>query len=96
MSIAAEARQEGHASIDKTARYAMILGELRGKQLTAREIAYNLGFRDLNAVKPRLTELAKAGRVVRAGKRKDTVTGVTVSVYEVAGNREPPCSKTGT
>lgn len=83
MSIAEDARREGHAAVDKTARYAMILGELRGKHLTARELAYNLGFSDLNAVKPRLTELCKGGKVKRIGTRKDGVTHVSVSVYEV-------------
>lgn len=83
MSIAKETRREGHASVDKAARYALILGVLRGREMTAREIAYALGFRDLNAVKPRLTELCKGGRVQRTGKKKDCVTGVRVSVYEV-------------
>ena len=53
------------------------------EQMTARQIAYELGFSDLNAVKPRLTELRKAGRVKAVGKQKDPLTGVSVAVYEV-------------
>lgn len=82
--ITDETRREGHASVDKAARYAMILGALRGRTMTAREIAYDLGFSDLNAVKPRLTELRQKGRVHVVGKKLDSVTGVHVAVYEVS------------
>ena len=78
MSITEETRREGHEAIDKAKRQAMILGCLHGRQ-----IAYELGFSDLNAVKPRLTELRKAGRVKAVGKQKDPLTGVSVAVYEV-------------
>lgn len=83
MSITQETRRESHARVNKTARYALILGVLRGKQMTAREIAYKLGFSDLNAVKPRLTELHQRGRVQVTGKRVDGVTKKKVAVYEV-------------
>lgn len=88
MSITEETRREGHASVDKTARYALILGVLRGRQMTAREIARVLGFTDLNAVKPRLTELKRSGAVAVTGKRKDKVTGVHVAVYAVKEENE--------
>lgn len=83
MGITQETRRESHAHVNKTARYALILGVLRGKQMTAREIAYKLGFTDLNAVKPRLTELCQRGRVEVTGKRVDGVTKKKVAVYEV-------------
>lgn len=88
MSITEETRREGHAGVDKAARYAMILGVLRGREMTAREIAYELGFSDLNAVKPRLTELKRSGRVAVVCKRKDQVTDVNVAVYAVKGENE--------
>lgn len=74
MSITEETRREGHEAIDKAKRQAMILGCLHGRKMTARQIAYELGFSDLNAVKPRLTELRKAGRVKAVGKQKDPLT----------------------
>lgn len=83
MGITQETRRESYEQINPTARYALILGVLRGKQMTAREIAYKLGFSDLNAVKPRLTELHQRGRVKVSGKRVDDVTKKKVAVYEV-------------
>lgn len=40
MSITEETRREGHAAVDKAKRQAMILGCLHGRQMTARQIAY--------------------------------------------------------
>ena len=48
---------------------------------TARQIAYKLGFSDLNAVKPRLTELRKAGKIKAIGKAYDETTQRNVTVY---------------
>lgn len=62
-------------------RIAIILKAMEGAEMTAREIAYKLGFSDLNAVKPRLTELTQEGVVEVVGKRFDTLTGRRVSVY---------------
>lgn len=75
MSITEETRREGHAAVDKAKRQAMILGCLHGRQMTARQIAYELGFSDLNAVKPRLTELRKAGRVKGGGQTERPAHG---------------------
>lgn len=88
MSITEETRREGHTSVNKAARYALIIGVLRGHDMTAREIAEKLGFTDLNAVKPRLTELKRSGAIAVTGKRKDKVTGVHVAVYAVKEGNE--------
>jgi len=45
-------------------------------------LTYKLGFQEPNATRPRLTELEDDGRVRVIGKRKCTVTGRNVSVYE--------------
>ena len=50
---------------------------------TSREIAYGLGFSDLNAVKPRLTELKARGRVEVVGAKVDMVTERRVSVWAI-------------
>ena len=51
------------------------------KPMTAREIAYKLKFSDLNAVKPRLTEMKARGTVEVIGKAYDALTERNVSVY---------------
>lgn len=56
------------------------LGE---KAMTAREIAYSLGYTERNAVAPRLTEMMKRGEVFVAGRVKDNITGKSVAVYRL-------------
>ena len=49
--------------------------------MTAREIAYELGFLERNATAPRLSEMQDNGVVEIVGKKIDRVTKKTVSVY---------------
>ena len=84
MSITEETRLESYISTPTSERKQMILTILGDKQMTARMIAYALGFRDLNAVKPRLTELKKEGRVVVVGKAYDEMTDRRVAVFQKA------------
>lgn len=84
MSITEETRLESYISTPTSERKQMILKILGDKQMTARMIAYALGFRDLNAVKPRLTELKKEGRVVVVGKAYDETTERRVAVFQKA------------
>ena len=64
-----------------------------GEEMTAREIADVLGFTDLNAVKPRLTELKAEGVIEATRKAWDIVTGRNVAVYKrkdpVAAGSDP-------
>ena len=76
-----ETRLESFILTDKPKRRAEILSALT-KPMTARQIAYKLGYRDLNAVKPRLTELMRDNKVKAVDKVKDDLTGRTVAVYE--------------
>ena len=78
-----ETRGESIASVSRIKRGQMILDALGGTEMTAREIAYKLGFSDLNAVKPRLTEMRDAGIVEACGKKKDEVTNRKVAVWRV-------------
>lgn len=64
-----------------TARQRQILYTLGNREMTARQLCYEMGFSDLNAVKPRLTEMKAQGRVQAVGKTKDEVTGKTVAVW---------------
>ncbi|MCP4648879.1 MAG: hypothetical protein GY853_02190 [PVC group bacterium] len=51
--------------------------------LTAYEIAGNLGKRDPNYVRPRITELTKSGFIRSYNKRKCRITGKTVYTWGV-------------
>ena len=83
--ITLECRQESHKKTDKQTRYNEILNVLHiaCNPLTARQIAYRLDYKDLNAVKPRLTELVSMKKVKVAGKEFDKLTQRNVSTYEV-------------
>ena len=84
MSITEETRLESYIATPTSERKQMILTVLGDRQMTARMIAYALGFRDLNAVKPRLTELKKEGRVKVVGKAYDKLTQRSVAVFQKA------------
>lgn len=51
--------------------------------LTDREIMKRLGFTDMNAVRPRITELIDRGIVEECGDVKDSVTGMTVRLVRL-------------
>lgn len=68
-------------------RARLILDDLRQHgPATAREIKERMGFSDMNAVRPRLTEMVKAvpPLVVEQGSKQDAATGVPVTVYAAA------------
>ena len=79
MSVTQETRREAYRN--RPTRNAVILDALGREELTAREIAYRLGFTDLNAVKPRLTEMKEAGILIADKKTLDTVTGRKVALW---------------
>ena len=78
--ITSDCRAESLKKLDKRSRAVNILGVLT-EPMTARDVAYKLGYSNLNAVKPRLTELRDAGIVEVVGKKKDPVTDRTVSIF---------------
>ena len=79
-TISKECQLESFKKLDNAKRCRMILSQL-DKPRTAREIAYRLGFSDLNAVKPRLSEMKARGTVEVTEKEKDSITSRNVSVY---------------
>lgn len=84
MDICKQTRRESFKTLKPNARYKQILDVLKnGEELTAREIMQRLNYTDTNTVKPRLTELRMMNMVKVIGKRKCTVTGVTVAVYKI-------------
>lgn len=78
-----ETRLESFLRTDRGTRQQMILSAWEGP-MTAREIARKLGFSDLNAVKPRITELAQSGELIEAGKKWDQLTDRTVTCWRLA------------
>lgn len=64
-----------------TARQSQILYTLGNRKMTARQLAYEMGFKDLNAVKPRLTEMKKSGLVIATETAYDQLTGKNVALW---------------
>lgn len=87
MEITKETRLEGYLS-RPVKRCSEILKFMGDRELTARQIAYGLGYRDLNAAKPRLSEMKEAGVIEVVGKTQDSVTKRNVAVYRAAGKEE--------
>ncbi len=79
--ITHETRLESYIMTDTNTRQIDILTAL-SEPMTARQIAYKLGYSDLNAVKPRITELIKNDKIKAIGKIKDGSTGRTVALYK--------------
>lgn len=79
--VTKETRRESYIRRPVT-RANEILKALGDDQMTARQIATKMGFSDLNAVKPRLTELKAQGLIEAVGKAVDLTTGRTTAIYE--------------
>lgn len=85
-TITKSTRAEAYAHRPTLCRQMVIMEVLGTRQMTAREIADELGYADLNAVKPRLTELLKKDAIHTVGKKKDYKTGRSVAIYEVGAD----------
>lgn len=84
--ITNETRLESYLSTKHETRYKEILRVLDNKKMTARQIAYDLNFSDLNAVRPRLTELEQKGIVEVVDQERDEISCRNVAVYKIATN----------
>lgn len=80
MEITKETRRESYIQ-RPVSRANQILDFMGDKDMTARQIAYGLGYKDLNAVKPRLTELKDIGKVRVVGKAYDIVSKRNVALW---------------
>ena len=66
-------------------RQRLVFDALRKlKEATDCEIAHFMGFKDMNAERPRRNELVRYGLVREKYKRKDYITGKMAIVWEVA------------
>jgi DNA-binding Lrp family transcriptional regulator len=81
---------ESFNKLDRTTRYKLILDKLRQfpDGLTARELAYELGFTERNAVAPRINELEHLGMIKEFGRKLDNVTKIRVTNYVLLNNND--------
>lgn len=86
-AITKQTRQESYLNRPVT-RSVAILEVLGDNLMTSREIAKEMGYSDLNAVKPRLTELLDGGLVEVAGKVLDETTNRSVAVWKTVDREE--------
>lgn len=61
---------------------------ITGRPMTDREIKNFLRVDDMNAVRPRITELIDDGRLVECGEAKDVITGKTVRLTRMVRPEE--------
>ena len=84
-----DTRAESNEEVNRNKRYMQIKEVLKGKELTAKEVAvemYKLGYiptNERNFAAPRLTELSIKGDVEPIGKKKCQYSGKMVAVYKL-------------
>lgn len=85
-----ETRRESNENVNREKRYAQILNILRGKTMTAKEVAVEMNQRgyvptsERNFAAPRLTELMNKGMVQVVGKKVCEYTNKKVAQYQLA------------
>lgn len=82
-NITKETRKESYFLTNKGTRYNKILSVMGNKEMTANEIKKALNFNDLNAVRPRITELKEKGIIEAVGKKYDNETERNVATFKV-------------
>ena len=79
--ITKETRFDSFLQTEPSKRCKAILSVMT-EPMTARQIARKLGYSDLNAVRPRLTEMVDEGRVEVIGKAYDATSERKVALYQ--------------
>lgn len=64
-------------------RAKKVLGVYGSERLTDRQVMQRLGYVEINAVQPRITELIEAGALKEYGKAKDPTTHRTVRIVGI-------------
>ncbi len=86
MSVTSETRRDAHEHIKSTkgARHQQIMQAIAEHgPMTVDELMDRLGYHDPNRVRPRLTELVKAGALRTTGKRESRSSGRIVAVWSI-------------
>lgn len=82
MGIPEETRRESYQA-RPIARKKEIIKFVAGRDMTSRQIAYGMGYTDLNAVKPRISEMRKTGEAVPIDKVIDEESGRKVTLWRI-------------
>lgn len=85
MKITKQTRNKSYLARPIT-RQEAILTVLGDNLMTAREIAEEMGYPDMNAVRPRLTELQSMGKIESVGIALDEKTQRRVAVWRTIGD----------
>ncbi len=87
--VTKETRKQSLEKTDKQTMKMRVLETLKGKELTAREVAIEmhknkmLPYPARAIIQPRITELLAAGEIETTGAKLDTATQRKVAVYKV-------------
>lgn len=74
---------------NKLTNYIKILNVLGNEQLTAREIRDRVGAKEMNEVRPRITELCKEyHEMIACGEKLDNETNRTVAIFRKTTEQE--------
>ena len=83
-SLEAHAQERDAGRLSKRAQAIMWLFDVTpGSNWTDRQVMKSLNFRDPNAVRPRITELVKSGRLEECGSVIDTDSGKRVRLVRL-------------
>lgn len=80
-AIAKENREEAYILRPSSERKRIILEAMGNNDMTPRMVAMKLGVSDMNYVRPRMTEMERAGILKIVGKAYDEITERNVSLY---------------
>lgn len=80
----AQALRESAHELSERAAAVLAVYRRATHPITDRDVKDVLGFADMNAVRPRITELIESGVLRECGRVKDAVTGKMVRVVTVA------------
>ena len=83
----AQALRESAHELSQRAKDVLAVYRRATHPITDRDVKDVLGFADMNAVRPRITELIEAGLLRECGRVKDALTGKGVRV--VVANNKP-------
>lgn len=75
-----------YAEFDKSERKKIVLSIYQrhpSSPLTDRQVAYELGFKDMNAVRPRISEMVAKGILIEVGKMRDFLTNKPVRLTKL-------------
>ena len=89
LKLTTKTRRESNEKVDREKRYSQVISILKGRTMTAKEVAVEMNMRgfaptsERNFAAPRLTELVHHGLVEVVGKRKCQYSNKMVAMYRL-------------